>query len=80
MSAGLAFGIHKSVDNRGIMIHDSNKDGPEDMTSRLFETSNQDLYAEKIASVAERSMLSQNFVHGTEDSIETVPGVAKEVI
>jgi len=62
------------------MIHESIKDGPGDMTSRLFETSNHDPYAEKRASVAERSMLSRNFVHGTEDSVDTVPGVTKEVI
>ena len=33
-----------------------------------------------MASVAERSMLSQNFVNGTEESEESIVGVAKKVV
>lgn len=45
----------------------------------MFETSHYYDPAEKVVSVAERSVLSQNFIHGTEDSVSTVVGVTKEV-
>lgn len=56
-------------------------DHNEGMTSRMFDMSQDGnvLGPEKVLSVAERSVLSQNFVHGTEDSEESIIGVAKKV-
>ena len=36
------------------------------------------LHPEKVISVAERSVLSQNFVNGTEESEESIIGVLKK--
>ena len=83
LSSGLGFGGRKKIDTHRILLQSAfAEEGPGDdiSDSRLFETSNHDPYAERIVSVAGRSVLSQNFMNGTEDSVETVLGVTKEVV
>ena len=46
------------------------------LTSRIYEISHE---PDKLISVAERSVLSQNFVNGTEESEESIVGIEKKV-
>ena len=50
----------------------------EEAKSRMYDMSQYS--PDKVVSVADRSMMSQNFVHGTEESEESILGVAKKVI
>ena len=81
INSGATVGSPKRT--RGNIFTDEKEPIPDqkddEIMSKMFEMSHCDansiIHPEKVISVAERSVLSQNFVNGTEESEESIIGV-----